>query len=378
MRCEKMPYTQPDLSEILANEQALNINLGTAQTKLRAILDAEEIGYTQGDGVIPLIRKLPVPVPTTVEWNCYESWLTYSGPQTSRHSTDAYPVVRDQHGTYIPNVPVTVRRKPISGGSWSNYGTYISAHDTIDLYPDANKGGYIYEVYVTANPSISAQLTLPQYWFNYDSRDDDFGVDYSMDALLDTANPLISRNVKSIDTTYLSYGTNYFYVTANAAGELMLAIPLKNTPTIVGANSNTNVYIGYDVTRGSAAFNDGALGVGGGMVGNGSRNSIGVFLNSSDADFRSTYDDTFSFGPYDKGYTVSGQSRECVVIIPGGSSGAYTYYENADGSISNYAGYWYASQLGSRYGPCLVVYKNVATANEKIKVTIKYIKASCP
>ena len=373
-----MPYTQPNLSEILANEQALNTNLGNAQTKLRAILDAEEIGYTQGDGVIPLIRKLPVPVPTTVEWNCYESWLTYSGPQTSRRSTDAYPVVRDQHGTYIPNVPVTVRRMPISGGSWSNYGTYISAHDTIDLYPDANKGGYIYEVYVTANPSISAQLTLPQYWFNYDSRDDDFGVDYSMEAVLDTANPIISRNVKSIDTTYLSYGTNYFYVTANAAGELMLAIPLKNTPTIVGSNSNTNVYIGYDVTRGNAAFNDGALGVGGGMVGNGSRNSIGVFLNSSDADFRSTYGDTFSFGPYDKGYTVSGQSRECVARIPGGSSGAYTYYENADGSISNYAGYWYASQLGSTYGPCLVVYKNVATANEKIKVTIKYIKASCP
>lgn len=373
-----MPYNQPDLSEILANEQTLNTNLTLAQTRLRTILNEEEIGYTNGDGVIPLIRKLPVPVPTTVEWNCYESWLTYSGPQTSRRSTDAYPVVRDQHGTYIPNVPVTVRRKPISGESWSNYGTYVSSHDHIDLYPDANKGGYIYEVYVTANPSISAQLTLPQYWFNYDSRDEDFGVDYSMDAILDTANPLISVNVKSIDTTYLSYGTNYFYVTANAAGELLLAIPLKNAPTIVGANSNTNVYIGYDVTRGNAAYSDGALGVGGGMVGNGSRNSMGIFLNSSDYDFRETYENMFYFDPTDVGFTVSGQSRECVVIIPGGSSGAYTYYENADGSISEYAGYWYASQLGSRYGPCLVVYKNKATANERIKITVKYIKASCP
>ncbi len=55
-----MPYTQPDLSEILANEQTLNTNLLTAQTRLRAILDKEEIGYNQGDGVIPLIRKLPV------------------------------------------------------------------------------------------------------------------------------------------------------------------------------------------------------------------------------------------------------------------------------------------------------------------------------
>ena len=369
-----MPYTQPDLSEILANEQTLNNNLTTAQTRLRAILDSEEIGYTQGDGVIPLIRKLPVPVPTTIEWNCYESWLTYSGPQTSHRSTDGYPVVRDQHGTSIPNIPITVRRKPISGGSWSNYGTYDSSNDTIDLYPDANKGGYVYEVYVTANPSISAQLSLPQYWFNYNG--DDY--DYTMDAVLDTANPLISVNVKSIDTSYLSYGTNYFYVTANAAGELLLAIPLKNAPTIVGANSNTNVYIGYDITRGNTAYSNGALGLGGGMVGNGSRNSMGAFLNSSDADFIDTYMSTFYFDPEDYGFTVSDQSRECIVRIPGGSSGAYTYYESADGTISEYAGYWYASQLGSRYGPCLVVYKNKATANERIKVTIKYIKASCP
>ena len=369
-----MPYTQPDLSEILTNEQTLNTNLTTAQTKLRAILDSEEIGYTQGDGVIPLIRKLPVPVPTTIEWNCYDSWLTYSGPQTGRRSTDAYPVVRDQHGSSIPNIPITVRRKPISGGSWSNYGTYTSSNDNIDLYPDANTGGYIYEVYVTANPSISAQLSLPQYWFNYSSGD----YDYMMDGVLDTTNPIISRNVKSIDTTYLSYGTNYFYVTAEAAGELLLAIPLKNAPTIVGANSNTNVYIGYDITRGNTAYSDGALGLGGGMVGNGSRNSIGVFLDSSDYDFIDTYMDVFYFGPDDCGFTVSGQSRECVARIPGGSSGAYTYYENADGSISEYAGYWYASQLGTTYGPCLVVYKNVATANERIKVTIKYIKAVCP
>ena len=114
------------------------------------------------------------------------------------------------------------------------------------------------------------------------------------------------------------------------------------------------------------------------MVGNGSRNSMGAFLNSSDSDFISTYGSSFYFNPRDCGFTVSGQSRECVVKIPGGSSGAYTYYENADGTISEYAGYWYASQLGSRYGPCLVVYKNKAAANERIKVTIKYIKARCP
>ena len=56
-----MPSTQPDLSVILQNEMTLNSNLSVAQVRLRSILDKEEIGYTSGDGVIPLIRKLPVP-----------------------------------------------------------------------------------------------------------------------------------------------------------------------------------------------------------------------------------------------------------------------------------------------------------------------------
>ena len=50
-----MSYTQPDLSQILQNESTLNNNLTTAQTRLRSILDKEEIGYTSGDGIIPLI-----------------------------------------------------------------------------------------------------------------------------------------------------------------------------------------------------------------------------------------------------------------------------------------------------------------------------------
>lgn len=370
-----MPYTAPDLSDILTNEQTMNTRLTNLQGDLRDILDENSISYSQSEGIIPLIRKLPVPIPTTIEWNCYESWLTKDGPQSSGHSVaEGYPVVRDQNGTHIPNVPVTVKRKPIGKGSWSNYGTYLSSNDDVYLYPDSNKDGYIYEVYVTANPSISAQLTLPHYWFNYTS--DDY--DYTMDSVLDTANLLISNNVRSIDTRYLSYGTNYFYVTADAAGEVLLAIPLKNAPTIVGADSNTNICIGYDVTRTNTPSVDGMFGVGGGMVGNGSRNSMGIFLDSSDMDFRTTYMSTFYFAGTDKGYTVSGESRECIVRIPGGSSGAYTWYENSDKSISNYAGYWYASQLGTTYGPCLVVYKSNATAGEKIKVTIKYIRATSP
>ena len=159
---------------------------------------------------------------------------------------------------------------------------------------------------------------------------------------------------------------------------MLLAIPLKNAPTIVDANSNTNIYIVYDVTRGNTPSSDGMFGVGGGMVGNGSRNSMGIFLDSSDMDFRSTYMSTFYFSGSDKGYTETGVARECIVNIPGGSSGGYTWFNNADESISNYGPYWYASQLGSTYAPCIVAYKSNATAGERIRVTIKYIRATSP
>lgn len=369
-----MTFNPPDLSNVLTNEQTMNNRLTTLRGDLRNILDDNNISYSSDEGVIPLIRKLPYPIPTTIEWNCYTGWLTKNGPQSRFNEAEGYPVVRDQSGTSIPNVPVTVRRKPIGGGSWSNYGTYLSSNDDVYMYPDSNKDGYVYEVYVTANPSISAQLTLPQYWFNYNTSDDEC----YFDQVLDTANPIISTNVKSIDTTYLSYGTNYFYVTANEAGEMLLAIPLKNAPTIVGANDNTNIYIGYDITRGNTPSSDAMFGLGGGMVGNGFRNSIGVFLDSSDVDFMSTYDSSFYFGGDDIGFTETGVSKECIVRIPGGGSGNYTWFENSDASISEYGPYWYASQLGSTYAPCLVVYNKNATAGQKMKVTIKYIRATSP
>ena len=56
-----MTFTPPDLSEVLTNEQTMNSILTTCRNDLRDILTKEEIGYTEGDGVIPLIRKLPVP-----------------------------------------------------------------------------------------------------------------------------------------------------------------------------------------------------------------------------------------------------------------------------------------------------------------------------
>ena len=154
---------------------------------------------------------------------------------------------------------------------------------------------------------------------------------------------------------------------------MVLAIPLKNTPAIVGANSNTNIYIGYDITRGATASGTSMFGLGGGMVGNGSRNSIGIFLDSSDADFMTNYDSDFSFGQDDIGFSETGVAKECIVRIPGGNSGSYTWFENADESISEYSPYWYASQLGTTYAQCLVVYHSNATANQRIKVTIKYI-----
>lgn len=370
-----MSYEAPDLTELLTNEQTLNTKLTTLQSDIRDILDNNSISYTQDEGIIPLIRKLPVPVPTTVELTCYESWLTNSGPQTSGHSVaEGYPIVRDQNGSSIPNVPVTVRRKSINGGSWTTYGTYLSSKDTVYMYPDSNKDGYIYEIYVTADSTISSQLEMPQYWFNYVG--DDY--DYTMDEVLDTSNLLLSTNVRSIDTSYLYYGTDYFYVTADAAGELLLAIPLKNAPAIVGSDYNTNIYIGYDITRGSTSSSTVMNGVGAGMVGDGSRNSIGVFLDASDADFRRTYVSYFSFDASDEGYTVSGESRECIANIQGGSSGAYTWFMNADGSVSNNGPYWYASMLGTTYAPCLIVYKSDAAAGERIKVTVKYIRATCP
>ncbi|MCF0227152.1 MAG: hypothetical protein HUK28_07615 [Methanobrevibacter sp.] len=368
-----MTYTAPDLSEVLSNEQELNSKLINCKIALQNILDENSISYQASEGIIPLIRKLPYPIPTTVELNNNIKWLTLSGPQTSNKICRCYPIVRDQSGSTIDNIPITIRRKAINGGSWSTYGSYTSGNP-FDIVADANKGGYIYECYITDNPSISSQITLPQYYFNYDGS----GYSYNYLNVLDTSNLLISNNVRSIDTMYLSYGYNYFDIVANNDGEMLVAIALKNTPTIIGANNNTNIYIGYDVTRGNTSYSDGINGVGGGMVGNGSRNSMGIFLDASDKDLTSTYGTSFdgSFGDY--GYTESGSSKECIVRIPGGNTGAYTFFENADASISNYGPYWYSSMIGSNYAPCVVVNNTNMSAGQKLRVKIKYIRAVAP
>lgn len=361
----------PDLNSVLANEQLMNTRLINVQNALREILDFHSISYTLDESITSLIRKLPVPIPTTIEWDCSTTWLTKSGPQTSENgSAKGYPIVKDQNGIAMSNIPVTVKRKIIGGSAWEDYGTYTSS-DCVDINPDSNSNGYLYKVYVTSDSSISDQISLPQYWFNYSSLDNS----YSMADVLDTSNPLLSTNVKSIDASYLTYETNYFYVTAEKSGALLLAIPLKNAPGIVGADSRTSINIGYDVTRKTTPKSDGMFGLGGGMVGDGSRISIGLFLDASDADFLTTYDASFYFNS-DEGYTETGVAKECIANIIGGPSGAYTWFKNADASILNYGPYWYASMLGNTYAPCLVVYKSNATAGERIKVDIKYITAT--
>ena len=46
-----MPFTPPDLSEILTNEQTLNTRLTTYRNKLKAILDADGISYDENLGI---------------------------------------------------------------------------------------------------------------------------------------------------------------------------------------------------------------------------------------------------------------------------------------------------------------------------------------
>lgn len=75
-----MTYTAPDLSEILENEQTMNTRLSSCKSQLQSILTNEEIGYTSGDGIIPLIRKLPYPVPTSIELYGTNEFLTKDGP----------------------------------------------------------------------------------------------------------------------------------------------------------------------------------------------------------------------------------------------------------------------------------------------------------
>ena len=113
-----MTYTSPDLSQVLANEQAINSRLTTCRNDLRTILTKEEIGYTEGDAIIPLIRKLPVPQLNQIEVNMSECFST---------DPDLTVNVRaiDTNGESMANVNVDLYRVYIDPEWYSTKGTYL-------------------------------------------------------------------------------------------------------------------------------------------------------------------------------------------------------------------------------------------------------------
>lgn len=98
-----MTFTPPDLSDVLTNEQTMNTRLTTLRGDLRTILTNEEIGYTEGDEIIPLIRKLPVPQLASINVNMYNKFSTGA-------NLPAVITTRDNKGRVMANVTVNVYR----------------------------------------------------------------------------------------------------------------------------------------------------------------------------------------------------------------------------------------------------------------------------
>lgn len=376
-----MPFTPPDLSEILTNEQTMNTRLTTYRNKLKAILDADGISYDENLGINGLIRLLQLPIPTTIELNPRKTFLTKDGPQTSNRSTYFSPVVRDQHGNSMTSVPLTITKKSsISGSSWQNVESIISGNNTSTYYADSNKDGYTYRVTATNNPQCYSEIYIPQYWFNYggpySDGYDNSGLPYGS---INTT-PIMSSNIGNYDWEPYYMGGGYFYVYPSADGDVFGVWQIKSPPPLTDNTATDSIIkIGFDVTRGSTPASTSFVGIGAGMVGNGSRNSMGVFLDASNADFLSTYDSSFSGTGSDKGFTVSGVSKELSCTIEGAystSTGAYTWFRNADESVEQYGPFWYISELGSSYGPCLILYAHNAQKNKQIRVRPKYMIAT--
>ena len=137
-----MTFTPPDLSQVLTNEQTMNSRLTTCRNDLRAILTKEEIGYTQGDGVIPLIRKLPVPVLASVNVNIPNKFST-------GRNVSAYISATDTKGDAMANATLNVYR--IDADQWNeahpvSLGTVTTDSNgqaTVSV-PMPNDKGYFY------------------------------------------------------------------------------------------------------------------------------------------------------------------------------------------------------------------------------------------
>lgn len=366
-----MAYTAPDLSEILENEQTMNARLSACKSELQSILTNEEIGYTAGDGIIPLIRKLPYPIPTSIELYGTKDFLTKNGPQTYNRSMTLSPVVRDQKGNAMSNVSVTIRRRAgTTSGAWTTLGTIIAGND-LTVTPETNNGKFRYEAYVTSNSNVSTYVDIPNYYMYYPS-----DYDY-LESIVNYSQPLASSNCR-IDTESFSMGANYINLYAQSAGTMYAVFPLRHYPPLTGVNSNTIIKIGFDMTRGSVPVATKIIGIGAGMY-NASESyggSMGLFLDASDGDSLTSRD--MSFVPSwteDHGFTESGVSKECYIEIYGTSNGGYPYMYGEGGEPSDYMPYWYGQYIGT---PVVLAWAYNVSANERVRLKMKYITAVTP
>lgn len=366
-----MPFTPPDLSEILTKEQTLNSRLSSCKSELQSILTDEEIGYTSGDGIIPLIRKLPYPVPTSIELYGTKEFLTKTGPQTYYRSMDLYPVVRDQKGKAMMNVSVTIRRRAgTTSGAWTVLDT-ITTGDELTVTPTSNTGRFRYEAYVTSNSNVSVYEDIPNYYMCYPC-------DYNyLEDIVDYSHPIVTSNCR-VDTEDFSMGANYINLYAQSAGTMYAVFPLRNYPALTGVNSNTNIRIGFDITRGSVPKATKIIGIGGGMynASNSYGGSLGLFLDASDADSLTSRDMSFvASWAEDLGFTESGVSKECYIEISGTSNGGYPYMYGEGGEPSDYMPYWYGQYIGT---PVVCAWAYNVAANERVRLKMKYIRAVTP
>ena len=367
-----MPFTPPDLSEILTNEQELNTRLSSCKSELQSILTNEGIGYTAGDGIIPLIRKLPYPTPTSIELFGTKEFLTKDGPQTYNRSMELRPIVRDQNGKTMMNVSVTIRRRAgTTSGEWTTLGT-ITTGQSLNVTPQSNTGNFRYEAYVTNNSNVSIYYDIPNYYMYYPAYYGQYLVN-----VVDYFHPMATSNCR-IDSEDFTMGANFIDLYAQSAGQMYALFPLKYYPPLTGVNSNTNIQIGFDITRGNVPVSTKAIGIGGGMYNpeDSFGGSLGLFLDASDADTL-TSRDTFFVPDWatDNAFTESGVSKECYIQINGTNNGGYAYMYGEGGSPSDYMPYWYGEYIGT---PVVMAYANNVASNEKVRLRIKYVRAVTP
>ena len=119
----------------------MNSRLTTCRDDLRTILTKEEIGYTSGDGIIPLIRKLPVPQLASMDMTLHNMFST-------GNSVTGTITAKDTNGDDMANVPIQLYRVDKVNGSSArgtflgNYTTNSNGQADITVPIPANKGTF--------------------------------------------------------------------------------------------------------------------------------------------------------------------------------------------------------------------------------------------